>query len=223
MLKPSLIDTQIAIEAGESMIEVDQFVKDSHITVSVHGGLAEIAKNGLYRIRADGEASVAVIDGKLDVSFGEKHASVGKGHEALLTDALKVREFNKNEPDELYAWSNIRAEYNASLTYQAARSAYNSGYGVAAEATVTAAFITAASEAVFTATAGIGVMALIRGCGCRAASISAPSAGDSTVLASFRTLLSCSYQWQAAAVRESFQCSIRIPVLGMVSAASRCR
>jgi hypothetical protein len=129
MLKPSLVDTQIAIEAGESMIEVDQFVKDSHITVSVHGGLAEIAKNGLYRFRADGEASAAVIDGKLDVSFGEKHTSVGKGHEALLTDALKVREFNKNEPDELFAWSNIRAEYNASLTYQAARSAYSSGYG----------------------------------------------------------------------------------------------
>jgi len=129
MLKPSLIDTQIAVEAGESMIEVDQFVKDSHITVSVHGGLAEIAKNGLYRFRGDGEASVAVIDGKLEVSLGEKHASLGKGHEALLTDALKVREFNKNEPDDLYAWSNIRAEYNASVTYQAARSAYSSGYG----------------------------------------------------------------------------------------------
>ena len=129
MLKPSLIDTQIAIEAGESMVEVDQFVKDSHITVSVHGGLAEIAKNGLYRFRADGEASVAVIDGKLDVSFGEKHASVGKGHEVLLTDALKVREFDKNQPDEMYAWSNIRAEYNASLTYQAARSVNSSGYG----------------------------------------------------------------------------------------------
>ncbi len=129
MLKPSLVDTQIAIEAGESMIEVDQFVKESHITVSVHGALAGIEKNGLYRFRADGDASVAVMDGKLDVSFGEKHTSVGKGHEALLTDNLKVRDFNKNEPDELYAWSNIRAEYNASLTYQAARSAYSSGYG----------------------------------------------------------------------------------------------
>lgn len=135
MLKPSLIDTEIAIEAGESMLEVDQFVKDSHITVSVHGGLAEIAKNGLYRFRADGQASVAVIDGKAEVSFGEKHASLGKGREALLTDALKVQEFNKNEPDELYAWSNIRAEYNASVTYQAARSANSSsgyaggGYG----------------------------------------------------------------------------------------------
>jgi hypothetical protein len=129
MLKPSLIDTEIAIEAGESMLEVDQFVKDSHITVSVHGGLTEIAKNGLYRFRADGQASVAVIDGKAEVSFGEKHTTLNKGREALLTDALKVRDFDKNEPDELYAWSNIRAEYNASVTYQAARSANSSsGY-----------------------------------------------------------------------------------------------
>jgi hypothetical protein len=128
MLKPSLVDTQIAIEAGESMLEVDEYVKDSHITVSVHGGLASIEKNGLYRFRADGEASVAVIDGKLDVSFGEKHTSVGKGHEALLTDALKTQEFDKNQADELFAWSNIRAQYNAALTYQAARSANSNSY-----------------------------------------------------------------------------------------------
>jgi hypothetical protein len=56
MLKPSLIDTQIAVEAGESMIEVDQYVKDSHLTISMRGGLTEIEKNGLYRFMADGEA-----------------------------------------------------------------------------------------------------------------------------------------------------------------------
>jgi len=129
MLKPSLIDTQIAVEAGESMIEVDQYVKDSHLTISMRGGLTEIEKNGLYRFMADGEASVAVIDGKAEVSFGEKHTSVGKGREALLSDALKTREFDKNREDDLFAWSNIRAQYNASLTYQAAKSAYSSGNG----------------------------------------------------------------------------------------------
>lgn len=130
MLKPSLIDTQIAIEAGESMVEVDQYVKDGRLTISMRGGLTEIEKSGLYRFMADGEASVAVIDGKAQVSFGEKHTTVGKGHEALLSDALKTREFDRNREDELYAWSNIRSQYNASLTYQAARSAYSSGgYG----------------------------------------------------------------------------------------------
>ena len=128
MLKPSLIDTQVAVEEGESMLEVDQYVRDSHLTVSMRGGLTSIEKNGLYRFMADGQPSVAVIDGKAEVSFGERHTSLGKGREALLSDALKTQEFDKNRDDELYAWSNIRAQYDASLTYQAARTAANS-YG----------------------------------------------------------------------------------------------
>jgi hypothetical protein len=137
MLKPSLIDTQIAIEGGESMLEVDQYVKDGHLTISMHGALTEVEKDGLYRFMADGEPSVATIDGKAQVTFGEKHTNVGKGHEVLLSDELKTRAFDKNREDELYAWSNIRSQYNASLTYQAARSVNNnssllgSGYGYA--------------------------------------------------------------------------------------------
>ena len=71
--------------------------------------------------------SVAVIDGKARGVVRREAHEVGKGHEALLSDALKTREFDKNREDELYAWSNIRSQYNASLTYQAARSAYSSG------------------------------------------------------------------------------------------------
>jgi hypothetical protein len=129
MLKASLVDSQIAIEAGESMLEVDDVVRDSRLTVSMRGGLAEIQKAGLYRFAADGEASVAVIDGKAEVTFGEKHESLGKGREVLLNDGLKTKKFDKDQADELYAWSNIRSQYNASLTYQAARSAYSSGTG----------------------------------------------------------------------------------------------
>jgi len=129
MLKPSLIGTQIAIESGESMLEVDEYIRDSHLAVTCRGALIEIEKTGLYRFDADGEPSVAVIDGKAQVSFGEKHENIGKGHEALLSEALKTRKFNKDREDELYAWSNIRAQYNASLSYQAARSVSNSSFG----------------------------------------------------------------------------------------------
>ena len=129
MLKPSLVGTQIAVESGESMLEVDQYIRDSHLAVSCRGASIEIEKTGLYRFSADGEPSVAVIDGKAQVSFGEKHENVGKGHEALLSDELKTRKFNKDREDELYAWSNIRSQYNASLSYQAARSVYNGSFG----------------------------------------------------------------------------------------------
>jgi len=129
MLKPSLIDTQLAVEAGESMIEVDQFVKESELTVSMRGGLTEIEKVGLYRFAANDAASVGVIDGKASVTFGEKHANLGKGHEVVLADSLKPKDFDKDREDELFAWSNIRSQYNASLTYQAAKTAYSSGTG----------------------------------------------------------------------------------------------
>ena len=130
MLAASLVNPQIAIEAGESMLEVDDVVRDSRLTVSMRGGLAAIDKAGLYRFVADGEASIAVIDGKAEISLGEKHENIGKGREVLLGEALKTKKFDKDQIDDLYAWSNIRSQYNASLTYQAARSAYNSGgYG----------------------------------------------------------------------------------------------
>ena len=129
MLKPSLIETQLAVEAGESMIEVDQFVKESHITVSMRGGITEIEKNGLYRFMAEGQPSVDVIEGKAQVAFGEKHKDLGKGREALLSDELKVQDFDKKRDDDLFAWSNIRSQYNASLTYQAAKTAATSGTG----------------------------------------------------------------------------------------------
>jgi hypothetical protein len=129
MLKPSLIETELAVEAGESMIEADQFVKDSHITISMRGGITEIEKTGLYRLNADGAPSVGVIEGKAQVSFGEKHTNLGKGKEVLLSDSLKTQPIDKDRSDELFAWSNIRSQYNASLTYQAAKSAYSSGAG----------------------------------------------------------------------------------------------
>ena len=49
---------------------------------------------------------------------------------------LKTQSFDKDRDDDLYAWSNIRSQYNAGLTYQAARTAASSsnnglfgGYG----------------------------------------------------------------------------------------------
>ena len=44
MLKAALVDTQIAIEAGESMIEADQYEKESRLTVSMRGGLTVLEK-----------------------------------------------------------------------------------------------------------------------------------------------------------------------------------
>jgi hypothetical protein len=122
MIAPSLIDTQIEIQKGEAMLEVDELVKENHISVVDHGSSIVIEKDGLYRFTADENPSAAVIEGKAEVYFGEKKVALGKGCEAFLSDSLTTQKFNSSEEDDVFAWSNIRSQYNASLSYQASRS-----------------------------------------------------------------------------------------------------
>ncbi len=132
MIAPSLIDTQVEIQKGEAMLEVDELVKENRISIVDRGSSIVIEKNGLYRFTADEDPTAAVIDGKAQVYFGEKKADVGKGHEALLSEDLKTQKFDSNKEDDLFAWSNVRSQYNASLSYQASRSlasASSSMYG----------------------------------------------------------------------------------------------
>src|SRR5256885_12649745 len=129
MISPSLIDTQLELQRGEAMIEVDQIVKDCRVSVLNHGASILIEKEGLYRFNADDAPRVAVIDGKAQVYFGDKKLDLGRGREVVLSDLLKPEKFDRKKEDELYAWSNVRSQYNASVSYQAARSAPASGYG----------------------------------------------------------------------------------------------
>jgi hypothetical protein len=128
MISPSLIDTQLELRRGEAMIEVDQIVDDCRISVLNHGASILIEKSGLYRFNADDAPRVAVIDGKAQVYLGDKKLDLGKGREVVLSDLLKPEKFDRKKEDELYAWSNARSEYNASVSYQAAQAAPVNGY-----------------------------------------------------------------------------------------------
>ena len=129
MISPSLTDTQLEVTSGEAMIEADDIVKDSRVSVINSGSTASIEKNGLYRFTASQPRSVAVLEGKVAVSFDGKTSDIGKGHEVLLEDGLKTAKFDAKKQDELYAWSNVRAEYNAASSYQAAKDVNASSYG----------------------------------------------------------------------------------------------
>jgi hypothetical protein len=128
MISPSLIDTQLELQRGEAMIEVDQIVKDCRVSVLNHGASILIEKEGLYRFSADDAPRVAVIDGKAQVYLGDKKVDVGRGREVVLSEMLKPEKFDRKKEDDLYAWSNVRSEYNATVSYQAARSAPANGY-----------------------------------------------------------------------------------------------
>lgn len=123
MITPSLVDTQVAITKGESIIEAAGLVKGSTVQVTDHGASITIETNGLYRFKADEPPSAAVLEGKARVYFGQEKIELGKNHETVLGPALQSKKFDPKQEDELYAWSNVRSEYDAAATYQSAKSA----------------------------------------------------------------------------------------------------
>ena len=127
MLKPSLIETQVEAVAGESMIEVDDLVPGSSVVVTDRGSSTTLIKPGLYRFT---EKNIAVLEGKADVAVGDRKVELKKNKEAELDDSLLLKKVDLSQGDDLYAWSNQRAQYNAAATYAGSRDVYNSGgYG----------------------------------------------------------------------------------------------
>lgn len=129
MVSPSLTDIQVQLERGEAMIEVDDLVKDNHVTMLAHGGSVAIQKTGLYRFTTDPAPSAAVIDGKAEVNVGDRKVDLGKGRQVLLAANSKPEKFDRKKEDDLYAWSNVRSEYDAAASYQAAKNVTVNNYG----------------------------------------------------------------------------------------------
>jgi hypothetical protein len=129
MVSASLTDTQMEVKRGEAMVEADGLLKDNNIQVLDHGASITIQKNGLYRFTAGDNPAVAVIEGKAAVYLQDKKVDVGKGHETLLADNLKEQKFDAKKDDDLYAWSNVRAEYDAATSYQTAKNVSVNNFG----------------------------------------------------------------------------------------------
>jgi hypothetical protein len=129
MIVPSLVNSQVEVTRGEAMVEVAGLVKDDTVQVTDHGGSVTIERDGLYRITADGSPKVAVLDGKALVNYGSREVNLSKGHEIILSDMLKPEKFDTKQPDDLYAWSNIRSEYESAASYQTASNVGANSFG----------------------------------------------------------------------------------------------
>lgn len=129
MIAPSLVDTQVAVIRGEAIIEAAGLIKGSTVQVTDHGATITVEKNGLYRFKADEPPSAAVLEGKAQVYFGQEKLQLGKNHETILAAGLKSQKFNPKQEDELYAWSNVRSEYEAAASYQTAKTAASASNG----------------------------------------------------------------------------------------------
>jgi len=132
MVSPSLTNTQVEVTKGEAMVEVADLLKDNNIEILGRGGSMRLEKPGLYRMTADDPPTAAVIEGKAELNYGDRKIDLGKGHQAIIAANLKAEKFNAKKEDDLYAWSNVRSEYDAGASYASARSAtvnsYNNGY-----------------------------------------------------------------------------------------------
>ncbi len=129
LVSPSLTDTQVQVDRGEAMVEVAELVKDNRIQILDQGSSTTLQKTGLYRFTADGPPTAAVIDGKADVFYGDRSVELGKGHETVIGSNLKREKFDSKKEDDLYAWSNVRSEYDAAASYQTARNVTINNYG----------------------------------------------------------------------------------------------
>ena len=85
------------------------------------GADVRIEKKGIYAFDAD-RPEVAVYDGKAAVQVDDKKVEVGKGKELPLDPpALKPQKFDRNQTDDLYAWSKLRSQYLAEANASSAQ------------------------------------------------------------------------------------------------------
>ncbi|MGH9581947.1 MAG: hypothetical protein ACRD4O_03295 [Bryobacteraceae bacterium] len=134
MISLSLTDIQVRVLRGEAMLEADELTKSSRLRVLAGAGDGSvlIQSPGLYRFTADGQPTVAVIQGKAEVFYAGRNARLHKHHEVVLAQAIQKRKFDAKKQDDLYAWSNARSEYNSAASYQTAQSVWQNAGDYAA-------------------------------------------------------------------------------------------
>ena len=123
MIDPSLIDTQVELQQGKAMIEVDQIAGENHLNVVTNGVETRLEKNGIYEFHAN-PGLLAVYDGQAVVSADDRSVEVKKGHELPLGPGLpaaKAQKFDRDQTDDLYAWSKLRSSYVAEANASSAQ------------------------------------------------------------------------------------------------------
>jgi hypothetical protein len=117
-----LANTELTLERGRAIVEVDNIYKENNIVIHEGGASARLLKEGLYDFDA-GRGLIRVFDGKAEVQAGGRTITVKGGHELDLqaTGKLKSRGFNKDQAkDDFYRWASLRSSYLAEANVNAA-------------------------------------------------------------------------------------------------------
>jgi hypothetical protein len=132
MVLAGLTDTELRLDQGHAMVEVDQIYPQNDLRVVMGKATARILKPGLYDFDLQ-QNQMRVFDGEAMVQDGDKQIRLKAGRElALAANALdKEEKFDKKamNGDDLYGWSSLRSDYVAEANVDAARIVVAGGWG----------------------------------------------------------------------------------------------
>jgi hypothetical protein len=132
MISSSLTDTEVGVNKGHAIVEVDEIHPENDIRISADGTTTRLLKTGLYDFDLR-QPELRVFDGKASVLEGEERATIKGGREvSLVTDErLKAKKFDKKsyEEGDLYRWSSLRSAYLAEANVDAAGLYVADGWG----------------------------------------------------------------------------------------------
>jgi hypothetical protein len=126
ILSAGLAATQVQLVRGSAILEVDQLITGTNLSIVISGTTALIEKNGLYQFDAAHQA-LMVLDGKATIQEVGGTVTLGKHDQVLLASnrPLKKRGLNVKtvEAQPLYVWSKARSEDEAQASTLAASNA----------------------------------------------------------------------------------------------------
>ncbi len=126
LISPGLVDTRVEVLRGQAFVEVTEVFKDNNLWILMNGASTRLAKEGLYSFNADSRM-IQVFDGQAMVQQNDRTMELKKGRELALGGPWKAAHFDaKSQAAQgpLYAWSNLRSEYEAEASMQSARTVF---------------------------------------------------------------------------------------------------
>ncbi|MGB7130130.1 MAG: hypothetical protein WBD59_04945, partial [Candidatus Sulfotelmatobacter sp.] len=116
MLSNGLANTEVRLDRGHAMVEVDDIYKQNDLRVIEGNVVARMVKPGLYDFNLR-QGEIRVFDGQAEVQDGDKLVKVDKGHELAVAPEPRVKavSFKKKDYEDgsLYNWSSLRSSYLA--------------------------------------------------------------------------------------------------------------
>ena len=132
MVTAGLADTEVRVEQGHAMVEVDQIYPQNDLRVTMGQATAQILKPGLYDFDLQ-QNQLRVFDGEAMVQKGDRQIKIKGGHDLAIAGHALYQEakFDKKAAngDDLYRWSSLRSDYVAEANVDGARTVVADGWG----------------------------------------------------------------------------------------------